>query len=98
MSELFKAAGVFKAAGISLGLGLAPLPIAADSGGSDSGDSGGSDSGGDSGETADTGPDEVGYTLADRTKDEGGCGFGGSAAALLPGVLALGYTLSERRR
>lgn len=98
MSELFKAAGVFKAAGIALALGLAPMAFAADSGGSDSGDSGGSDSGGDSGETADTAPDEVGYTLADRTKDEGGCGFGGSAAALLPGVLALGFTLSERRR
>ena len=88
---------MFKAAGISLALGLAPMAFAADSGG-DSGDSGGSDSGGDSAETADTGPDEVGYTLADRTKDEGGCGFGGSAAALLPGVLALGFTLSERRR
>ena len=76
---------------MALLLGLLALPGLAVAETGDSGDSG------DSGESGDS--DEApGYTLADRTKDEGGCGFGGSAAALLPGVLAFALTARERRR
>lgn len=73
-----------------------PMAAAADSG--DTGDTGDTADSGEASDSGDSAEEEPGYTLADRTKDSGGCGFGGSAAALMPGVLALALKARERRR
>lgn len=62
----------------------------------DTGDSGDTASEAETGETADTGELQDAYTLADRTGEEGGCGFGSKALLLFPG-LAVGASLLRRR-